>query len=215
MKSAKTKKNFKKTISCLMAVFFFFSILPIEIKAEENSHKAVAGDFIVEGDPTGYTYTDGVLTFTIPGDYKVSMFPVITVGDFTVKGAPDGYAYDEGEHVLTFTKPGNYIVAMAGGKTETTDRIVVTGGTESDPVKIRLKDVAIDVSANEEACAFELTGSAVLNLTLEGSNKLWSGAGCSGLQVTAGTVLIIDGTGALDAKSNAVEPSDKDKDTDT
>lgn len=136
-----------------MAVLFLFAMLPIETRAEGSV--SPAGDFVVEGDPSGYTYSDGALTFIAPGDYEVS---------------------------------------MAEGKTVTTDKIVVTGGTATGPVNITLNGVFIDVSSDDNACAFELKNSATVNLTLEGSNTLWSGAYFAGLQVPEGTSIAIYGS---------------------
>ncbi|CFX14949.1 Fibronectin, type III [Syntrophomonas zehnderi OL-4] len=134
---------------------------------------------------------DATLTFTLT--VQSSFLPA-----FAVTGNTGGYTYTSG--VLTFTAPGDYTVSMADGVTSTTtDKIVAAGGTGATPINITLNGVSIDVSAISGACAFELTGSAAVNLTLASGNSLKSGDGRAGLQVPAGTSLTIGGTGTFSA----------------
>ena len=105
------------------------------------------------------------------------MFPLVpatsyaaTGSDFTVTGG-SGYTYSAGG-TLTFTSPGDYTVTMtSAGAVTTTDRIAVNGGTAAAPINITLNGVSID----HPACAFELQGTSVVNLTLAGDNNLTSG----------------------------------------
>lgn len=128
----------------------------------------------------------------------------VTCGDFEVTGDTN---YTYASNVLTFTGDGTYTVAMASGVTQTTtDKIVVNGGTESDPINITLDGVDID-QESAEGCAFELQNSSVVNLTLaEGTtNTLTSGGnllvgskcGYAGLHVPSGTAITIAGPGRL------------------
>ncbi|MEA4969790.1 MAG: leucine-rich repeat protein [Candidatus Pelethousia sp.] len=124
----------------------------------------------------------------------------LTVGSssipaFTITGNTAGYTYDAG--VLTFTTSGNYMVTMTPGAT-TTDRIVVSGGTETSPANLTLNGVSIDCSAGS-ACAVELTGASAVSLTLISDNNLKSGDKKAGLGVPGGASLTIGGTGALTA----------------
>lgn len=56
----------KRTSGLLLAALMVFALLAVTALAADK-------DFIVTGDPAGYTYDNGVLTFTGPGDYTVSM----------------------------------------------------------------------------------------------------------------------------------------------
>lgn len=73
MKSTSLKKTISKAMFYLMAFLFLFTMLPIETQAEGNIPGAIVGDFVVVGDPSGYTYENDVLTFSVPGDYEISM----------------------------------------------------------------------------------------------------------------------------------------------
>jgi len=73
MKKTSSKKIFNKAMFSIMAVLFLFSVLPIETYAEGDSPRATVGDFVIVGDPSGYTYENDVLTFSVPGDYEISM----------------------------------------------------------------------------------------------------------------------------------------------
>lgn len=80
-------------------------------------------------------------------------------------------------------------VAITG---TTTDRQVqIADGVTVD---VTLNGMSIDVSAIGDACAFELTGSSAVNLTLSGTNTLKSGANKAGLQVNSNSTLTIIGT---------------------
>jgi len=120
--------------------------------------------------------------------------------DFVVTGGASGTDYTyAADGTLTFKNPGDYTVSMTtAGAMTTSDKIVVTGGTSANPVNITLSGVTIDQSS-AGGCAFELQGSAVVNLTLSGTNTLTSDGSCAGLQVPAGTELTIGGTGSLSA----------------
>lgn len=111
--------------------------------------------------------------------------------------AGTGYSYIDG--LLTFTHNGSYTVSMATpGTVTTTDRIAVQGGVTAN---IILDSVKIDRSVNMDA-AFDLTGATV-NLTITGSNSLKGGHHRAGLEAITGSLLTIDGSGALEAKGGA------------
>ena len=131
----------------------------------------------------------------------------VTCGDFEVTGDATGYTY--ASSVLTFTGDGTYTVAMASGVTQTTDKIVVNRGTETDPINITLSGVIIKQSTG---CAFQIKNSSVVNLTLaEGTtNTLKSGwtsgniySGHAGLQISEGATITIDGDGTLNATGSS------------
>ena len=93
--------------------------------------------------------------------------------------------------------PGNYTASMAEGVEQTTDRIVVEGGTAEAPVNLTLDGV--NISSN--ACALEVKdfSSSYLNLTLVGANTLSSGNNCPGIRCQQGATLTIGGDGQLTA----------------
>jgi hypothetical protein len=118
-------------------------------------------------------------------------------GAFTITPAT-GWSY--ATNILTITANGTYTITMAtAGSTTTADRVVVNSGVTAN---ITLNGVSIDRSADgsytNTASAFNMTGATV-NLTLQGSNTLKSGAMCAGLQAPSGTTLAIDGSGSLSA----------------
>ncbi len=130
------------------------------------------------------------MVFTMLPTFTMPAFAADT-GAFTVSG-DNAATYDSAAKVLTVT--GDCTISMAAGATNT-DKIVVKNGTTAN---ITLSSVNIDVSATSGACAFDMTGATV-NLTLSGANTLKSGENKAGLQVTAGAMLTIGGTGTLNA----------------
>jgi hypothetical protein len=129
------------------------------------------------------------------------LFPIMVSaepgGDFIVTTDEilgTDYTYISG--ILTINNPGEYRISMTTpGAITTTDRIVVTGGTEADPVNINLESVSIDLPASGGS-AFNMTGATV-NLTLVSDSSLKSGEGYAGLQCPNEAALTIDGTGTL------------------
>ncbi|WP_099204133.1 Ig-like domain repeat protein [Scatolibacter rhodanostii] len=110
---------------------------------------------------------------------------IIDVSDSATPSG-DGWTYADG----VFTVTGD--VTITG--TTTTNRIKVASGAS---VNITLNDADIQVS-EYYICAFDMT-TATVNLTLEGSNTLKSGAFRAGLEVPTGATLLLHGTGTLSA----------------
>jgi len=100
---------------------------------------------------------------------------------------------------ITIDTAGTYVLA---GST-TSNKIVVNGGTKTEPVNITLGGVSIDLSS-AGGCAFELQNHSFVNLTLADgkTNTLKSGTDYAGLQVPDGTALTIGGTGSMSATGN-------------
>jgi hypothetical protein len=111
-----------------------------------------------------------------------------TYGAFTVSGTGN-VSYSA--PLLTITN-GNYTISG----TSTADRIVVAPGTIS--ANVTFNGLNINVSSVSEACAFDMSDSAV-NLTLTGSNVLKSGQNKAGIHTTSGSILVITvaSTGSL------------------
>lgn len=96
-----------------------------------------------------------------------------------------GWNFDAIEGVLTITGKGTYDIY--GGGAETTNRIVVATGIV-ETATVFLKDVNINVSYTDNACAFDMAGS-VVDLYLDGYNTLRSGQSKAGLEVPDGAEL--------------------------
>ena len=106
-----------------------------------------------------------------------------------------------GNYTLRGTTTANTVTVMPG----------YDGGTDGqDGYKtITLNNLNIDVSSNDDGCAFALSGQsgntsgASVNLMLAAgsANSLKSGFNCAGLAVPDGTSLTIDGSGEMTASS--------------
>lgn len=105
----------------------------------------------------------------------------IIIGDNILKGKDS-----EGNEI----KPNNKGYKIISSEESTTNTIEVVSGEHN----IILSDVNINSSATELKSAFAIKSDAVVNLTLEGINKLVSGAQCAGLQVSEQAKLIINGS---------------------
>ena len=99
----------------------------------------------------------------------------------TVNEIRAGLSFENG--VLTITQNGTYNIVgrtLGGNTIPTTNRIKVADGVEAN---IFLTDVDIDVSAINNACAFEIEPGAKANIYLSGNNSLKSGKDRAGLEV--------------------------------
>ncbi|SDP89882.1 hypothetical protein SAMN04515624_1661, partial [Eubacterium maltosivorans] len=106
-----------------------------------------------------------------------------------------------GNYTLRGTTTANTVTVMPG----------YDGGTDGqDGYKtITLNNLNIDVSSNDDGCAFALSGqsgntsgaSVNLMLAADSANSLKSGFNCAGLAVPDGTSLTIDGSGEMTASS--------------
>ncbi len=120
----------------------------------------------------------------------------VACGDFTVYGNSSDFSFDTSSGVLTILG-GDVTVEGTGAATQNT--IVVAKDMSAN---VTLKNVNIDVSRTDNACAFKIEDDSKGNVTvtLEGDNMLKSGNGCAGLQkngdVNSGT-LTINGNGSL------------------
>jgi uncharacterized repeat protein (TIGR02543 family) len=105
----------------------------------------------------------------------------------------DGSGWTFSSPTLTIDASGTY--AITGDGVATANRIVVASGVIAN---ITLSGVRIEVSATEDACAFDMSGATV-TLALAGTNTLTSGKYKAGLQAPFGATLTIAGSGALNA----------------
>ena len=68
------RKLSRKILSALLALAIFVSLIPVgAAPAQAAETKATAGDFEVEGDTSGYSYTNGVLTVNDSANITISM----------------------------------------------------------------------------------------------------------------------------------------------
>ena len=112
-------------------------------------------------------------------------------------GLNSGYGWNFEDGVLNITESGKYIINGSGSSTE--NKIKVAEGVKA---QIRLNDVDIDVSGNDEECAFDYSGAEVV-LFLHGTNNLTSGSGRAGLEGDFSSTLRIlksnDASGTIEA----------------
>ena len=113
-------------------------------------------------------------------------------GNFTVSGGALGTDYTYAGGVLTIEKETELAISGPGPDTSIQDKIVIKDGIVAN---VTLENVNIDVSGTNDACAFEVAGSATCNLTLMGENILKSGSGKAGLQVEESAALTVTGNG--------------------
>ena len=137
-----------------------------------------------------------VWSATINGVQYPIAAPAPSTGDFTVTGGTYGTDYTYDEDTGTLTVLTNEAIKIEGTGSATTDKIKIDDGITAN---VTIKNVNIDVSDTDYACAFEVGENSTVNLTLEGENTLKSGYDCAGLQVGEGEKLVIDGSGSLDA----------------
>ncbi len=68
------RKLSRKILSALLTLAMFVSLIPVgAAPAQAAETKATAGDFEVEGDTSGYSYTNGVLTVNDGANITISM----------------------------------------------------------------------------------------------------------------------------------------------
>jgi hypothetical protein len=107
--------------------------------------------------------------------------------DLTVVSGDGLYTYVG--NVLRIIGDGTYAISMkTGGDTTTRNRIEVASGITAD---ITLNGVKIDMSGNNNAAAFDMTGATV-QLTLNGVNELKSGYYRAGLEAPEDSTLTIN-----------------------
>jgi uncharacterized repeat protein (TIGR02543 family) len=115
----------------------------------------------------------------------------ITLSIFLLATLASAYAQNISSGNITIATDGAYTITG----TSTTYTVKVNSGVTAT---ITLNGVSIDVSATDNACAFDMTGATV-NLTLTGANTLNSGENKAGLQAPSTSTLVIGGTGSLTA----------------
>jgi hypothetical protein len=119
-------------------------------------------------------------------------------GDFRVKGIGNSNAsfVSWSDPVLTISGSGDYYIAPLNSDSSLAKQIVALSDAG-----IVLEDVNLDLSAADDAAAFEIQGASV-NLTLLGTNTLKSGKNKAGLQVPEGSSLTITAasSGSLEAE---------------
>jgi hypothetical protein len=103
---------------------------------------------------------------------------------------------------ITITANGTYIIT--GNGSGTANRIAVSSGVTAD---ITLNGVNIDSPDYVGGRAFDIGGSATVNLTLEGTNRLRSSVYYAGLYLPSDATLTINGTGSLQAGNGDYEPA--------
>ncbi|HWQ75788.1 MAG TPA: leucine-rich repeat protein [Syntrophomonas sp.] len=125
----------------------------------------------------------------------------IGAGDIVAYAGPDStFTVRQGSRLSNLVPNGTITITGTTGA----NKIVV----DSVYANITLNNVAIDVSASENSCAFSLINGARVSLTLAGDNRLTSGKNRAGLEVARGQSITIDGndTDSLTAASGGDFP---------
>ncbi|MDL2258431.1 hypothetical protein LJC42_04685 [Eubacteriales bacterium OttesenSCG-928-K08] len=106
------------------------------------------------------------------------------------------FSYDDGTNTLTITGTGKVAIKNNDALPITSTKIIVAVGA-GETAQITLDGVHIDVSSEENGCAF-LVESGALELLLQGDNTLKSGSTRAGLEVNAKNIasLTIDSAAA-------------------
>ncbi len=128
----------------------------------------------------------------------VMYFPVVGTG-----AEDQAVTYDLSEGNVTISTDGTYIITQSDS-TATTNNITVEAGVNAD---ITLSGVNIDVSGQDDVCAFKIadnsTGNVTVRLAANTENTLKSGASSAGLQKNGSGegigILTITGEGSLKA----------------
>ena len=130
--------------------------------------------------------------FVLPGGVSAEEK---AVGAFTVTGGQQNTDYTYADNTLTVNTGAVLTIKNTDSTTSTEDKIVVA---ENVTANITLDGVKIDVSSDENSCAFAVKSVAKLNLTLAAgsTNSLTSGGICAGLNVPDGASLTIDSDSA-------------------
>ena len=112
----------------------------------------------------------------------------------------EGWSYDASTSTLKLSGTGPF--SLSGSSLNSSVSVVVP---ESVSNQITLSNLTLRAAGSNQ-CAFALDTLAVVSLFLEGTNKLTSGSGRAGLEVTTGRTITIDhapddATGSLTATS--------------
>ena len=169
---------------------------------EQNTNYEISSKFASITTKQGFEYT-------VLFDYTVieGKLAYLDIADGTIELKENSYKQGEKE----YNYQGKYIIT--GTSTENTVKVIGTGTYD-----ITIKDLKIDV-VDKALCAFDANSGykmkeTIVNLTLDGDNKLYSGYG-AGLMFRAiraksdnltealSSKLIIDGNGILDAECKA------------
>ena len=112
----------------------------------------------------------------------------------------NAFTYTDGGGEHPYAAGDTIVIDQADPSTATANTVTVLGGST---VNVQLGSVNIDVSATNNACAFDIQDASAVILTLSaaaGSPALLkSGDYCAGLHVPGDAVLTIDGAGSLTA----------------
>lgn len=134
---------------------------------------------LTDGDPTTVADAVPVFTVTSASDSLTTVTPGVD------------YTYESG--VLTILSGTPMIISSNG--LPTTDVIVIAS---SDPVRLTLRDIHIDVSSTDSACALSISAaSGDVTLAIESDVTLKSGKNRAGLEKASSGRLSLTGTGAL------------------
>ncbi len=120
--------------------------------------------------------------------------PTLDVAQGSVSITPEGYTVG-GTFVANPTR--RYVLTSSA---ETANTVTIAGGTEDAPLGITLDNLNINrgnINDKAPAGGAFFVNSGYVNLTLSGESTLRSGKDMAGLNMPAGTTVVIDGDGTL------------------
>ena len=120
--------------------------------------------------------------------------PTNTINLSEIPYLTTGYGWSFANDVYTVENGADVVVT--GSNEESQRRIEVAAN--ADNVKITLKNATIDGLTSNQ-CPLLLNNSAIVTITLEGTNYLTAGSNRAGIQVPNEATLVIEGTGSLTA----------------
>lgn len=106
----------------------------------------------------------------------------ITEGSIEVNGSK--YTQHKADGDVTGTIDETLVIYSDDATAETENSVVISGGTEEQPVRVALKDVNIN-RANTVGTAVMLSDGAYVDMILQGTNTLRGGNSAAGLRVAA------------------------------
>ncbi|MCI7130944.1 MAG: YDG domain-containing protein, partial [Lachnospiraceae bacterium] len=151
--------------------------------------------FFTASIPEGYVLAEGVRPFTVP----------LELGGSEMYANEASYNISTGDIVIDDSCGDNCQGHIITGDT-TEHKVVIESGEHNitlNNLNIQFDNGSGGFNDTSGTCAFDIQGSARVNITLQGANVLKSGLGKAGLQVANGAELVItaNSAGSLEAFS--------------
>ena len=204
----------RKILSALLALALLVSLLPIgAVPAQAAETRTTAGAFEVEGDTSGYSYSDGVLTVNSGADITISMASgttnptsdriavngnaEITLNGVNITAPSHGATTGDAQGAIDVSDNGHLVLNLANDTSN-----VLTSGSGGN----NNGAAGIHVPASS---SLVIQGSGDLSVTGGSSNSGYGGSGIGGnatnppgAGAACGTVIIL-ATGSIEISGGA------------